>query len=103
MMVESVLEKWESQMEEAGGVALAWVDEDLKGFSAEVISKACFGRKCVIGNEVFSKTLVLQDLLSKHHAFCWSSRGKACSYKTAHDIRRIQKEVDRSVPEADRQ
>lgn len=72
MMVESaisVMEKWESQMEEAGGVASVWIDEDLKSLSAEMISKACFGSNYVIGNEIFSKMLMLQDLLSKQHAF----------------------------------
>ncbi|KAK3404706.1 hypothetical protein EUGRSUZ_K01024 [Eucalyptus grandis] len=72
MMVESavsVLEKWESQMEEAGEVTSVRVDEDLKSLSAEMISKACFGSNHLIGNEIFSKMLVLQDLLSKQHAF----------------------------------
>ncbi|KAL3714975.1 hypothetical protein ACJRO7_006823 [Eucalyptus globulus] len=93
MMVESavsVLEKWESQMEEAGEVTSVRVDEDLKSLSAEMISKACFGSNHLIGNEIFSKMLVLQDLLSKQHAFVGLPG-------IAHDIRRIGKEVDQFV------
>ncbi|KAL3714940.1 hypothetical protein ACJRO7_006791 [Eucalyptus globulus] len=71
MMVESVipvLEKWESQMEEAGGVASVRIDEDLKSLSAEMISKACLGSNYIIGSEIFYKMLVIQDLQSKQQA-----------------------------------
>ncbi|KAF8007891.1 hypothetical protein BT93_K1783 [Corymbia citriodora subsp. variegata] len=100
MMVESavcVMEKWESQMEEAGGVASVQVDEDLKSLSAEMISKACFGSNYLIGNEIFSKMLVLQDLLSKQHALVGLPGVRHIPTKTARDIRRVGKEVDQSV------
>ncbi|XP_030549331.2 cytochrome P450 714C2-like [Rhodamnia argentea] len=95
--VVSVLEKWESQVEGAGEVASVRVDEHLKSISAEVISKACFGSKYVIGNEIFSKMLVLQDLLSKQQAFVGLPGARHIPTKTARDIRRIGKEVDGSV------
>ncbi|KAI6672988.1 hypothetical protein NL676_000894 [Syzygium grande] len=100
MMVESVvsvLEKWESQMEEAGGVASVRINEDLKSLSAEMISKACFGSNYVLGNEIFSKMLALQDLLSKQHAFVGLPGVRHIPTKTARDTWRIGKEVDRSI------
>ncbi|KAI6672980.1 hypothetical protein NL676_000886 [Syzygium grande] len=100
MMVESavsVLEKWESQMEEARGVASVRVDEDLKSISAEMLSKACFGSNYVIGNEIFSKMLVLQDLLSRQRAFVGLPGVRHIPTKTARGILRIGKEIDQSV------
>lgn len=97
-MVESVapvLEKWESQMEKAGGVASLRIDKDLKSLSAEMISKACFGSNYVIGNEIFSKMLVLQISLSKQQAIV-VFQGHIRT-KITRDIWRIDKEVDRSI------
>ncbi|KAF8007886.1 hypothetical protein BT93_K1778 [Corymbia citriodora subsp. variegata] len=100
MMVESIvsmLEKWESHMEEAGGVASVRIDEDFKSLSAEMISKVCFGSNYAVGNEIFSKMLVLQDLLSKQQAFVGLPGVRHIPTKIARDIWRIGKEVDQSI------
>ncbi|XP_030549330.1 cytochrome P450 714C2-like [Rhodamnia argentea] len=100
MMVESsvsMLEKWGSQMEEAGGAASVRIDEDLKSLSAEMISKACFGNNYVIGNEIFTKMLVLQDLISKQQAIVGLPGVRHLPMKIARDIWRTGKEVDRSI------
>lgn len=49
----SLLKLWESRMED-GGVEME-VYEDLRNFSADVISRACFGSDYLKGEEIFSK------------------------------------------------
>lgn len=59
----SLLKLWESRMED-GGVEME-VYEDLRNFSADVISRACFGSDYLKGDEIFSKLRALEEALSK--------------------------------------
>ncbi|KAF2302833.1 hypothetical protein GH714_008598 [Hevea brasiliensis] len=69
LMVESaqpLLRKWEQYIEALGGSqAEIRVDEDLRGLSADVIARACFGSSYLKGNEIFSKLRTLQTLITK--------------------------------------
>lgn len=69
LMVESaqpLLRKWEKCIEAQGGMAAdIQVDEDLKGVSADVISRACFGSSYFKGKEIFLKLRSLQKVISK--------------------------------------
>ena len=76
---EPMVRKWEEcietqkrQQEEVGvrGVARAEikVDEDLRGVSADVISRVCFGTSYAKGKQVFSKLRSLQKTIS-HQGF----------------------------------
>lgn len=69
LMVEStepLLRKWEDCIEAQGGVSAdIRVDEDLRGFSGDVISRACFGSSYFKGKEIFSKLRSLQKAISK--------------------------------------
>lgn len=42
------------------------VDEDLRGVSADVISRACFGSSYSKGKQIFSKLRSLQHTISQH-------------------------------------
>lgn len=70
LMVESaqpLLRKWEECIEAQGGMtANVEVDEDLRGVSADVISRACFGRSSYKGKQIFSKLRSLQKAISKN-------------------------------------
>lgn len=68
IMVESTrpfLESWESKIRQGRGMAYIKVDEDLQNYSADVISKACFGSSYAEGKEIFLKLRALQKSLSK--------------------------------------
>lgn len=68
-MVESMqplVRKWEDSIEAQSGVmADIRVDEDLRGFTADVIARACFGSSYAKGREIFSKLRKLQTAISK--------------------------------------
>lgn len=62
---EAMVRKWEECIEANGGMnAEIKVDEDLRGLSADVISRACFGSSFTKGKEVFSKLRSLQTIIS---------------------------------------
>ncbi|RDY01134.1 Cytochrome P450 714C2, partial [Mucuna pruriens] len=71
VIVESTnitLRSWETRLESKGAVSEIKIDDDLRGLSADIISRACFGRNYIEGKEIFSKLRDLQKLLSKIHA-----------------------------------
>ncbi|KAF5462424.1 hypothetical protein F2P56_018430 [Juglans regia] len=69
LMLESaqtLVRKWEDSIEAQGGTSAdIQVDEDLKGVSADVISRACFGSSYFKGKEIFLKLRSLQKVISK--------------------------------------
>ncbi|XLR30426.1 hypothetical protein S83_058326 [Arachis hypogaea] len=62
----SLLNQWSSIIEAQNGTADIKVDDYLLRFSGDVISKACFGSNYSKGEEIFSKLLALQDIMSKN-------------------------------------
>ncbi|XP_058075250.1 cytochrome P450 714C2-like isoform X2 [Magnolia sinica] len=67
IMVESIiplLKSWESRVDKEGGVGDIRVDEDLRSFSADVISRACFGSSYFKGKEIFLRLRALQQAMS---------------------------------------
>ncbi|KAF2304406.1 hypothetical protein GH714_030789 [Hevea brasiliensis] len=69
LMVEStipLLREWEQRIEAQGGLhAEITVDDDLKGLSANVIARACFGSSYFKGNQIFSKLRTLHKALTQ--------------------------------------
>lgn len=61
----SLLNTWESRVEQEGGILEIVVDEDLRSLSADIISRACFGSSYSNGEEIFSKLKALQMAMSK--------------------------------------
>lgn len=67
-MVEAanpVLESWESKVQCSGDSAEITVDQDLRNLSADVISRACFGRSYSEGKDIFGMLRALQVAMSK--------------------------------------
>ncbi|ESW08385.1 hypothetical protein PHAVU_009G041200 [Phaseolus vulgaris] len=102
LMVEStqpLLLKWEQTIEsQGGGRAEVKVDVDLRGLSADVISRVCFGHSYSKGKEVFSKIRSIQKAMSKDGGFLFglsSFRDKLnFSSKKQNDTARLEKEVE---------
>jgi hypothetical protein len=70
---ESLLNLWNSKIEaQSGGVADINIDEDLKIFSGNVISRACFGSDYCKGEEIFLKLGTLQEV-----GFSWKNLSSA--------------------------
>jgi len=60
----SVLNLWSNKIEAEGGVADIKIDECLRNFSGNVISRVCFGSNYAKNEEIFLKLNTLQELLS---------------------------------------
>ena len=60
-----MLKSWEHRIETEGVIGDVRVDEDLIGFSADVISRACFGSSYSNGKEIFSRLRAIQHEMAK--------------------------------------
>lgn len=61
----TLLSSWESRIKEEGGVADIKIDDYMRSFSGDVISRACFGSNFSKGEEIFLKLRALQEAMSK--------------------------------------
>ncbi|KAE8690535.1 putative VIRB2-interacting protein 2 [Hibiscus syriacus] len=61
----TVLESWKTQIEAEGGLAHIKIDEYMRSFSGDVISRACFGSSYCKGEEIFLKLRALQETMSR--------------------------------------
>ncbi|KAK4376151.1 hypothetical protein RND71_006828 [Anisodus tanguticus] len=61
----TLLSSWNIQIEAQGGTADIKIDADMRSFSGDVISKACFGSNFSKGEEIFFKLRALQEASSK--------------------------------------
>ncbi|KAL5192504.1 Cytochrome P450 714A1 [Glycine soja] len=103
LMIESaqpLLLKWEQFIESQGSAtAEVKVDVDLRGFSADVISRVCFGHSYSKGKEVFSKLRSIQKAMSKHGGFLFGlssfrDKLKHLSSKKQNEIASLEKEIE---------
>jgi len=60
---ESLVNLWSSKIEAEGGVADMNIDEDMRRFSGNVISRACFGSDYSKGEQIFFKLGALQEVV----------------------------------------
>ncbi|KAL6902201.1 hypothetical protein ACP4OV_005077 [Aristida adscensionis] len=68
LMVDSaqtLLQSWEDRIEKNGGIADIKIDDDLRAYSADVISRTCFGSSYIKGKKIFLKIRELQQAVSK--------------------------------------
>ncbi|KAK6234485.1 Cytochrome P450 - like 10 [Theobroma cacao] len=68
LIIEStftLLNSWKSRIEAKGGLADIKIDEYMRSFSGDVISRACFGSNYSRGEEIFLKLRALQEAMSK--------------------------------------
>ena len=61
----TVVDSWKSLIETQGGTADIKIDEYMRSFSGDVISRACFGSNYSEGEEIFVKLRTLQGAMSK--------------------------------------
>ncbi|XVF68408.1 hypothetical protein PTKIN_Ptkin11bG0000500 [Pterospermum kingtungense] len=61
----TLLNSWKSRIEAEGGIADIRIDEYMRSFSGDVISRACFGSNYSRGEEIFLKLRALQEAMSK--------------------------------------
>ncbi|XP_061999938.1 cytochrome P450 714A1-like [Rosa rugosa] len=97
LMLESaqpLLRKWEECIEGQGGMrAEIQVDEHLRGFSADVIARACFGSSYSKGKEIFSKLRSLQEIMS-HQPFLFGSFSNLGGLKKQKEISCLEREIE---------
>ncbi|KAL5720565.1 hypothetical protein ACHQM5_013228 [Ranunculus cassubicifolius] len=96
LMVDSAMvlvNSWENQIESEGGVGDISVGEDLRRFSSDVISKACFGSTYSKGEAIFQKLTSLQKLLSNQGLFVEHPYLRYFPTKKNRQLRKLEKEV----------
>ncbi|XP_042499557.1 cytochrome P450 714A1-like [Macadamia integrifolia] len=97
LMVESgvaLMEKWERRVVDSeGGIAEIKVDEDLRDFSADVISRACFGSSYSQGKDIFSKIRVLEKMLSEKGFLHKGSTFRNLPTKNNRDVWKLEREI----------
>lgn len=72
LMVDSatpLLRSWQERVELAGGTVEINIDEDLRRYSADVISRTCFGSNYARGKEIFQKLRALQNAVATPNLF----------------------------------
>ncbi|XP_039060728.1 cytochrome P450 714A1-like isoform X2 [Hibiscus syriacus] len=98
LMVESMqplVRKWEDSIESQGGVvADIRVDEDLRGFTADVIARACFGSSYSKGKEIFSKLRELQTTISRQSFLFGVSGYGLLSMKKENQIHSLERDIE---------
>ncbi|OEL13135.1 Cytochrome P450 714B3 [Dichanthelium oligosanthes] len=68
LMVDSakpLLKSWEERVDRNGGITDIKIDDDIRAYSADVISRTCFGSSYIEGKEIFMKIRELQQAVSK--------------------------------------
>ncbi|KAH0997704.1 hypothetical protein GBA52_021568 [Prunus armeniaca] len=61
----TLINSWSNRIEAGGGVADIKIDNHMRSFSGDVISRACFGSNYSKGVEIFKKLRNLQEAMSK--------------------------------------
>lgn len=61
----ALVNSWKHTIETKSGMANITIDEDMRSFSADVISRACFGSNYTNGEKIFIKLRQLQEIMSK--------------------------------------
>ncbi|KAK2988951.1 hypothetical protein RJ640_026219 [Escallonia rubra] len=103
VMLESaqpLTKKWEASIEAQGGkVAEIRVEDDLRGVSADVISRACFGSSYKKGKHIFTKLRTLQETISVQSAlFGLPTLGFLATRK--QDVKDLEKEIEALIWDA---
>ncbi|KAK1570481.1 hypothetical protein Q3G72_002610 [Acer saccharum] len=60
-----IVKSLKSRVEKEGGIADIKIDDYMRSFSGDVISRACFGSNYSKGEEIFLKLTALQELMGK--------------------------------------
>lgn len=89
-----LVKSWKHHVETAGGVAEINVDEHMRSFSGDVISRACFGSNYAKGEKIFMKLGALQVAMSKKFLSASNIPGLRClPTKNNRQASALEKEV----------
>ncbi|WOL16339.1 Cytochrome P450 [Canna indica] len=97
LMVDSatpLLKSWDEKVELQGGAAEMNVDDDLRCYSADVLSRTCFGSNYVSGKEIFLKIRQLQNAVSSPNLFAELFGLRYLPTKQAREAWRVSKEIN---------
>ncbi|XP_009791714.1 cytochrome P450 714A1-like [Nicotiana sylvestris] len=98
---ELLTRKWDENIEaEEGKMAEISVGEDLRSFSADVISRACFGSSYFKGKKIFSKLRTLQKIISTQSVLFGSPALGFLPSRQQKEIDNLEKEIESLIWEA---
>ncbi|XP_020599577.1 cytochrome P450 714B3-like [Phalaenopsis equestris] len=96
LMVDSampLLRTWERRVEDGGGTAEINIDEDLKSYSADVISRASFGSSYSKGKQIFLKLYELKKAVSKPNLLLEITGIRHIPTKSNREVWKLNKEI----------
>ncbi|KAM7265664.1 hypothetical protein ACFE04_003347 [Oxalis oulophora] len=96
VMVESsivLVNSWKDLIECNKGIVEIKIDDYLKSFSEEVISRACFGSSYLEGEDIFKKFRALQEVMFKKFFSTGIPGLRYLPTKSNCEIWRLQKEI----------
>ncbi|KAG4935112.1 hypothetical protein JHK85_050031 [Glycine max] len=93
----SLLNLWKSRTEAEGGVADIKIDEYMRNFSGDVISRACFGSNYSKGEEIFLKLGALQEIMSWKNVSIGIPGMRYLPTKTNREAWKLEKEVKKLI------
>lgn len=92
---EPLMAKWEASIEAQGGTtAEIRVEGDLRGVSADVISRACFGSSYFEGKMIFSKLRTLQKVIANQSVLFGIPTLGFFPSKQQKEIQSLEKEIE---------
>ncbi|KAL5864610.1 hypothetical protein ACOSQ3_002124 [Xanthoceras sorbifolium] len=98
----AMISTWERRLSESsrlGGAAAAefMVDQDLRGLSADIISRYCFGSSYSQGKNIFAKLANLQEALSHQSLVFGLPNFRFLPTKSNREIWRLKREVEHLI------
>ncbi|KAL0929045.1 hypothetical protein M5K25_000985 [Dendrobium thyrsiflorum] len=96
LMVDSaipMLETWEERIENGGGRTEIKIDEDLKSYSADVISRASFGSSYSKGKQIFMKLYELKKAVYKPNLLVEITGIRHIPTRRNREVWRLNKEI----------
>ncbi|XP_009600679.1 cytochrome P450 714A1-like [Nicotiana tomentosiformis] len=98
---ELLTRKWDENIEAEGSKLVEIsVGEDLRSFSADVISRACFGSSYFKGKKIFSKLRTLQKIISNQSVLFGSPALGFLPSRQQKEIDNLEKEIESLIWEA---
>ncbi|XP_043816608.1 cytochrome P450 714C2-like [Manihot esculenta] len=88
-----LINSWKRVIEKDGGVADIKIDEGMRSFSADVISRACFGSNYSRGEKIFLKLRHLQEAMSKKSLATGIPGMRYLPTKSNREARALEKEI----------
>ncbi|CAK9142342.1 unnamed protein product [Ilex paraguariensis] len=95
----TMINSWKSIVDSQGGIADIKIDQHMRSFSGDVISRACFGSNYTKGEEIFNKLRALQEASSKRVLSTGIPGMRYLPTKTNREQWALEKEIHRLVLE----